>query len=122
MALFFSACQKAGFTTEKEASVGLNECWQEATGKETVSIYFDSLLQDSRCPIDANCVWQGVALVRLKLTLNRQLHTIELATRNKPPFRTDTVLHQYRFSLLEVKPYPGGTTHEQPSVVVRIEH
>lgn len=57
---------------------------------------------DSRCPIDAVCVWQGDAEVRLDLTENRAVvHQTTLHTGVEPKV---VEFNSYRIELLEVAP------------------
>ena len=46
--------------------------------KESLSIQFDNLVSDSRCPIDAICVWEGDAEVRFKFKIELQTQSISI--------------------------------------------
>lgn len=61
-------------------------------------------INDSRCPSDVVCVWQGEAAV--KITVESPLAgTLELSTFHN---QSDT-LGTYIFQILEVTPYPVST-------------
>lgn len=75
-------------------------------------LQFDSVLTDSRCPMGALCVWEGMAAARfrilptakdtLSITLNIRGYTTRAdSTRHLP---LDTL--GYRFTLLQLDPYP----------------
>lgn len=78
--------------------------------KESLSIQFDNLVSDSRCPIDAICVWEGDAEVRFKFKIELQTHFLSLHTSKTPGFRRDTTLSInykiYNIEMVELKPYP----------------
>jgi hypothetical protein len=63
--------QPAGGRTEQ--TIQLNTEFRLAFGKEavvdgsTLRIRFDTLLEDSRCPINVQCVWAGNAKIILRL-------------------------------------------------------
>ena len=71
---------------------------------ERVSISFDSLLEDSRCPIGAACKWEGNAAVSLILAKDDSNETFVLKTY--PDFMNDTTLFDYDVTLVDVFPYP----------------
>lgn len=73
-------------------------------GKNEFRLSFDSLM-DSRCPIGAECIWEGNA--RIKLHLQQSGHdpvSFWLNTHNG--FLTDTVVLDLRFELMDILPYP----------------
>jgi hypothetical protein len=72
------------------------------------SIEFDGVKEDSRCPIDAICVWQGNAAVALALTAgDGPTLPFTLNTGIEP----DTAVHAgYFVRLLEVSPAPVSTS------------
>ncbi|MGI0491277.1 hypothetical protein ACN4EG_05660 [Alkalinema pantanalense CENA528] len=45
-----------------------------------IKLTFDSVLTDSRCPIEVNCYWAGNAEVKLKLQRKRKITTAILNT------------------------------------------
>ncbi|MFC4255966.1 hypothetical protein GRI97_12470 [Altererythrobacter xixiisoli] len=40
-----------------------------------------ALIEDSRCPINAICVWQGRLILSARVALNRQVDTVRLTLR-----------------------------------------
>lgn len=71
---------------------------------ENVSLKFDDVLQDSRCPLDVICIWEGNASVALILSENSNKHDIVLNTYR--PFGRDTTINNYKITLVDVHPYP----------------
>lgn len=67
--------------------------------KSVVSL---SQINDSRCPTDANCIWEGRADVIIKIVSPQvedelRLNDVEKAT---------VELNDYRFEFIELTPYP----------------
>lgn len=76
------------------------------------SIKLDSVLNDSRCPNGAQCVWAGNAEVRFIYSDGTQNSAFILNTL--PNFRTDTLVNGYRIKLVRLNPYPQlGTAIKQ---------
>lgn len=65
----------------------------------TLQLYYDSLLQDSRCPADVICVWSGNAMAGIKAIHNQQTHYLEL------PIGVDTTIGNFNIKLDDVMPY-----------------
>jgi hypothetical protein len=61
-------------------------------------------INDSRCPSDVICVWQGEAVVKIEVK-SPLTGTLELNTHNN---LTDTI-GSYSFELVDVSPYPVST-------------
>lgn len=78
--------------------------------REGFSLRVDSVLNDSRCPVNALCVWAGDVEVVLDLELYNTRHLFSLHTN--PESRRDTVIQGVRYALIDVSPYPGGTPIE----------
>ena len=76
---------------------------------EVLSITFDSVIQDSRCPSTVECFWEGVAIIQLQLvTASPTVTTIVLASHDNIPIEVGTVVDTLgdRFELLNIDPYP----------------
>jgi hypothetical protein len=54
-------------------------------GGTPLTIRFDTVSEDSRCPTDAQCVWEGNATIRLTADSAGKPHTVELRTSGNPP-------------------------------------
>jgi hypothetical protein len=87
---------------------------------ETVRIYagdftiaFDAVLDDSRCPLEVLCFWEGNAAVQLILTDGTGVSTpVTLQTSPGPRM----VEYQgVTISLENLKPYPTETSPEDPN-------
>lgn len=79
-----------------------------------VSLTFEEVVSDNRCPANAKCVWAGEAEVRYAVELDGETHRVTLpipgglyaASKGHTP--VDTLGH--RFTLLALQPYPGDPT------------
>lgn len=67
-------------------------------------IRFDSVLGDSRCPINVVCVWEGNAAIAFDMEEPGGEHRFSLNTH--AGFARDTVLAGRTISLIDVLPYP----------------
>jgi len=86
------------------------------------SISFDDLTEDSRCPVDVVCVWQGNAAVVLGLTLGDG-PTVP-ATVNTGGEPHSAVHGSYRVTLVDVLPAPYSTSpidRDDYEAILRVE-
>ncbi|HSJ08600.1 MAG TPA: hypothetical protein VK928_01775 [Longimicrobiales bacterium] len=116
-ALGLAAC--GGATTEPDVDVGTQHSVQPgadvrlrlndvATVRGTnVRVKFVGVPADSRCPIDALCVWQGDAEVKLEVMQTRDDVRRETLHTGVEP--RSLVVEDYRVELLEVAPATTST-------------
>ncbi len=68
-------------------------------------LHFVSVPQDSRCPVDAACVWEGDAIVRLDFTSSGYTHRHDLHTN--PSVGDDSFEHDGNVvELIDLTPAP----------------
>jgi hypothetical protein len=85
-----------------------------------IIVRFNEVTEDSRCPIDAICVWAGV--LRISLTVSagvRDTHDIEIDTMG-----TVAVASGYSFTLVVAKPSRRADVPVEPGdygVVIRAD-
>lgn len=118
--LCFLACRKGPANNSDTVTIKLAGCAnvQRATG--TIKICLDSL-NDSRCPLNVECFWGGVAVVKLNVTGNG-VHSFRMSTLTNGVFPpTDTVIENHRFRLLNVLPYPGSGSNVSSSIELKVE-
>lgn len=95
---------------------------EKAIGGSVLKLSFGRVLEDSRCPIDAICVWEGNAAVEMG---------IRAGMGPTIPLRLNTTLEPHAaawngvlVTLLEVAPAPKASEPTRPdaySVKVRVE-
>ena len=71
---------------------------------ENIWVTFDSLMTDSRCPMNVVCFWEGNAQVLILFSDNEYIHKIKLNTYHG--FVSETDVLSYNISLVDVLPYP----------------
>jgi len=81
--------------------------------EESLWITFDSLLEDSRCPTDLMCWWEGNACLLFDVNKNNIEHRIFLNTYTG--FTRDTTILKYRIFLIEVLPIPHSDSVYTPA-------
>ena len=77
----------------------------------------DSVLNDSRCPSNVQCVWEGNAEVRFLFTVDSIQTDFALNTHGGNQFNSDTIIDGYSISLLDLSPYP-----EDPGEILQAEY
>lgn len=93
--------------------IALNGCnTTSINGK--LEICYTELIEDSRCPANANCFDQGVAKARFTIKVGEHQKTFELSTLDRlPHHKNKTRELGYDIRLIQINPYPGlnGTIH-----------
>ena len=81
--------------------------------EENITIKFDSLISDGRCPVDMMCVWEGDAVLRFVFSKGNHKAPFKLHTA-KNYFTSDTLLLGYHIELINVFPYPHSEIKIEP--------
>src|SRR5262245_1419815 len=73
---------------------------------DIVTVKFERLVSDSRCPLDALCITAGSALIELQVTIGNDQRTLGLTT-DAPGWNA---LHGgFLFRLVDLQPYPRAS-------------
>ena len=80
---------------------------------ENTWVSFDSLLNDSRCPIGLICVWAGSA--KIGFSFEKDEKKVEFSLDTHKALMNDTTIWGYSISLLSVLPYPYRDSSYTPS-------
>ncbi len=104
--IYVLSYEKTGNTPLNDTlEVSYKQCVLDAATQYTVCL--DTVLEDSRCPSGAVCIWAGEAIARFKIQ----------DKNNTPVFLTmkegavETEDPEYLFSFLKLSPYPSITNH-----------
>lgn len=90
----------------EEFSLGVNQ--QVSINTEGLMIEFVTVLEDSRCPVGVDCVWEGNAKIRIKISKSDMgATTIELNTNLEP---TNILFQDYKIHLVRLEPWPKAST------------
>ena len=103
-----SAAQKPEtFRTEnfKPETFALRSGTQRTVARGELTIKFVTVVEDSRCPVDVNCVWAGNAKIKLRVTDRRgRTKMMELNTNGEPK---GDQFGRYNISLVNLTPKPA---------------
>ena len=97
-------------------SVPLNQEFELAPGEVavvedvSVSVRFNNVTGDSRCPADAVCILGGDAIVHVTATSRQAAREYELHTGDMRPVTHDGVT----IALVQLQPYPFSSRTIQP--------
>ena len=102
-----ASCKKQSQVQENTSNyLALNKLQSFALAGQTISCTLDSVVQDSRCPNLAVCVWQGMAVARFNVSLENTQQTITLSTTKIGEYDTNTTVGGFKIELIDVSPYP----------------
>lgn len=113
-ALLLSACvttpaydyRRAPVVTEATVPLGQTV----AVGKTGLSVSFDRVESDSRCPINARCVWSGVAIVDVTVKNSKGgTKPLKLSTVNFEAYNKVEKAFGKDFELVDLLPHKGDT-------------
>ncbi len=88
------------FVLNDTISLAYGNCLKDSESQ--FKICLDTVLSDSRCPIDVNCVWAGEAKARFKYSINNNT-PIAIDLRAGV---ADTLINEYKFSFVDLLPHP----------------
>lgn len=95
---------------------------EKAIGGSVLRLAFGQVLEDSRCPVDAMCVWAGNAAVELGIRAGMgPTYPLKLNTNLEP---RSTSWNGIRVTLLDLAPAPRAAEPTKPdayTVRVRVE-
>lgn len=119
-AFIYAGCET---DLELKSTLPLNDTL-EISNFETLHNYekklilrMDSVLNDSRCPLNVECFWEGNAEVRFLFTVDSVQTDFTLNTNGGMQFNADTVISGYSIKLLDLSPYP-----EDPGQILQMEY
>jgi len=89
--------------TNQKVTVQINQ--QKTIAKNKLTIKFVSLVEDSRCPTDTNCIWAGNAKITIKVSNGKSAaKAFQINTNLKP----QTVSFAgYEIKLTDLNPHPA---------------
>jgi hypothetical protein len=80
-----------------------------------LSVTFRAVSEDSRCPNDVVCIWEGNGQVQLEVRLRGSLQTLALNTTTQP---RQVRVGSYRLRLDELAPLPAASRPISPAEYV----
>ena len=118
--------QKYNIKSEKENNeiiLGIHDIYYDFETGIRLQGY---MINESRCPKGATCIWAGYASARFNLIVDgNTAHTFDLATIDlSPDLRRDTLKNGMTYNLIDITPYPDLNREyniEDYKVIVTIE-
>lgn len=108
--LAFGAFVGVEAQTAPQASVRVGK--EKKVARTNLKIKFVKLVEDSRCPTDANCIWAGSAKIQIKVTGKRGASkTFEINTGIAPQTAT---FEGYEIKLTDLTPKPATNIRINP--------
>lgn len=113
--LFLAACASGGGNAPTSPTPALNEEFTLAPGQTAavsgtnVRLTFERVSEDSRCPTDVICFWEGDAVVVLKVKVEAEEATREVHTQGGEPRSRKAPAGDYVVTLIRLAPAPRST-------------
>lgn len=98
------------FDLKGKENITLNQgkCLQSVNGEYEICL---ESVNDSRCPVNVVCIWEGDAVVDLSFKSNQKTTSFKLHTHDN--FQQDTVIDNIKIELAKVAPYPKSGTKQK---------
>jgi len=109
--MFTISCKNDDETILKKSEEFEIDFGQAATFEDgNFIIKFAELIEDSRCPLDAICMWEGRAKVRIEINESDNLTNIILGTENSVDLDSllKVIYNDFEIELLHINPHPLG--------------
>jgi hypothetical protein len=101
LTLIFGSVMQIEAQTSQKLTLGVGR--QKTVTKDKLKIQFVSLVEDSRCPTDANCVWAGNAKIKVKVSNRRGSEIFEINTNTGA---RGAAFNGYAINLTSLTPAP----------------
>lgn len=82
---------------------------------EDLSLTFEEVLEDSRCPEGADCVWAGKAIIRLTAEKDGEGRSVQLELPGGAPDPNGTRTGAYLLRFIHLAPYPQADQKIPPT-------
>lgn len=113
--LFLAACASGGGNPPAAPTPAVEEEFTLSPGETatvsgtSVRLTFDRVSEDSRCPTDVNCIWEGDAVVVLKIKVEAEEATREVHTQGGASRSRSARAGNYLVTLVRLEPAPRST-------------
>jgi hypothetical protein len=84
----------------KSVEVKLHESLQ----MDGLKVRFDAVTEDSRCPSDVTCIWEGQATIRLEIEQAGQKESVLLSTSLSPSITPLVKVMGHEIALVQLRP------------------
>lgn len=91
-------------------------------GEPNITVSFADVVEDSRCPEDAECVWEGDAHIKLNFTTPPLEKLTQLDLHTNEQFTTEVEYEGYEFEIKRLLPKPLSDREiEKEDYIVHLE-
>lgn len=108
---FLFSCTKQHSEFEARSVIGIAQCKDFKITSGKITCCLDAVIEDSRCPANANCVWAGFAAARFMVKKGTNRSVITLMAKPDLPgghlYPTEAFLMGVNISFDQLNPYPG---------------
>ena len=107
---FFSiSCTQDNSEPDRQYNIKNNSCSDIKGTEYSICLEY---VNDSRCPSNGNCIWEGNASANFVLNSKTENKSFTLNTQRN--FQRDTVINGLKIELVSVSPYPllNSTTNQ----------
>lgn len=114
------SCSSNNNGTKGVVNLKVNGCFHEFQNRAQICL--DSVFNDSRCPSDLVCVWEGDALAAFTITKNDNVSNFNLHSHSN--FQSDTIIDGITITLINIWPYPISGRPIEPheySVEIKVD-
>lgn len=104
--------------------ITIHNCSNFTANNTTYSICFDTVTNESRCPKDAICVWEGYATAKFTLTsgtTNRNFSLSTMVINNTMALQNDTTINGITIALANLAPNPREIGSGKPPYVATLK-
>ena len=118
--VFLAACASGG-SGPSSPTPAVNEEFTLAPGQTAaingagVRVTFERVSEDSRCPVDVTCIWEGDAVVVLKVKTDAEEVTREVHTQGGEPRSRKAPVGEYVVTLVRLEPAPRSGAPIDPA-------
>ena len=112
--VFLAACASGG-NGPSAPTPAVNEEFTLAPGQTatvngaSVRLTFERVSEDSRCPVDVTCIWEGDAVVVLRVKTDADEVTREVHTQGGEPRSRKAPVGDYVVTLVKLEPAPRSS-------------
>lgn len=112
--VFVAACASAGNgpgtpTPAVNEEFTLSPGQTAAVSGTNLRVTFERVREDSRCPTDVNCIWEGDAIVVLTVKADAEETTREVHTQGGESRSRNAPAGNHRVTLVRLDPAPRST-------------
>ncbi len=124
----FTAIFLFAFKCERIPTFPIGESFEmkigERLGNQDIEVMLKmvEMVEDSRCPKNTNCVWEGQAMVKVKIKTESGEYESLLNLRKGRPEEAFSTIEGYTYQIIAVEPYPvAGSKIKKEEYVVTLE-